>query len=85
MKSLESISYALKQERLAQGLTQRELAEKAHVSRAWLVGMESGTARRAEFGKVLDVVATLGLELNLIHAKPLTADEELVMKRIFDV
>lgn len=84
MKSLESICYALKQERLDQGLTQKQLAEKAAVSRAWLIGLESGNARRAEIGKVTDVVAALGMEFNLVRGKALTADEKLIMERLLN-
>lgn len=84
MRTLESISFALRQARLDQGLTQKDLAHKARVSRAWLIALESGEANRAEIGKVLDVVRALGLEIGLTPSPPLTADEELIMRRLFD-
>jgi len=85
MKSLESLCYALRQERLDQGLTQKELAAKACVSRAWLIGLEAGNARRAELGKVLDLACALGLEMKLGQATNMTDDENLIMKRLLDV
>jgi transcriptional regulator with XRE-family HTH domain len=85
MKSLQSFCFAIKQARIDQGLTQKALAEKAGVSRAWLIDFEQGRARRVEFGKVLDTIRALGLELDLSSEKRLKNDEELIMKKLFDV
>ncbi|UQN31771.1 helix-turn-helix transcriptional regulator [Brachybacterium kimchii] len=45
--------------RVAAGLTQAELAERADVSREWVVGLERGARPRAELTKVLGVLAAL--------------------------
>jgi len=84
VRSLESICFALKQRRLDQGLTQLDLARKACVSRAWLIGLESGKATRAEFGKIIDVAHALGLEFDLKQSNKLSADEEAIMGMILN-
>ncbi|GHT79894.1 hypothetical protein FACS1894104_5180 [Actinomycetota bacterium] len=84
MLSIKSISFALKQARLEQKLTQQELATKANVSRVWLVGLESGASPHVEFGKVLDVASALGLEFHLTPSKQLTPDERHIMRELFD-
>ena len=45
-------------------LSQQELAERAGVSRPWLVSVERGHAR-AELGKLLALLAELGLALDV--------------------
>jgi HTH-type transcriptional regulator/antitoxin HipB len=48
--------------RLSLGLSQEELAQRAGVSRQWLVIFERGK-RTAELGLVIRLLDTLGLEL----------------------
>jgi HTH-type transcriptional regulator / antitoxin HipB len=43
--------------------TQAELAERAGVSRQWVVALESGQAARAELGRVMSVLAALDLPM----------------------
>lgn len=47
------------------GITQEVLAERAGVSRKWLIGLEQGVRTRAELGKVFDTLEALGISLNL--------------------
>lgn len=47
------------------GITQQQLAEKAGVSRKWLIGIEQGERPRAELRKIFDVLEVLGIELTL--------------------
>ena len=54
--------------RLAAGLTQAELADRAGVSRRWLGQMERGHLR-AEADKVMRVVRALGLAVRLEPAR----------------
>lgn len=54
--------------RLAAGLTQAELAERAGVSRRWLGRLERGHAR-AETGNLMRVVRALGLAVRLEPAR----------------
>lgn len=53
----------LRSQRLAAGLTQADLAQRAAVSRRWLYDLEAGKPT-AEIGLVLKVVGALGLLLD---------------------
>lgn len=55
---------ALREERRRQGLTQNDLAAKAHVSRGWLVKLEAGHGT-AELDTVFRVISALGLTMTL--------------------
>ncbi len=55
---------ALREERRRQGLTQNDLAGRAHVSRGWLVKLEAGHGT-AELDTVFRVVSALGLTMTL--------------------
>ncbi|MEQ1874972.1 MAG: helix-turn-helix domain-containing protein [Ilumatobacteraceae bacterium] len=55
---------AIYQRRTDLGLTQAELAQRANVSRQWLVAVERGK-NTAEVGRVLAVIRVLGLQLAL--------------------
>lgn len=59
------IGAATRSARRRAGLTQQQLAERAGVSRRWLIALESGHSERAELGKVLDTLDTLGLDLTV--------------------
>jgi HTH-type transcriptional regulator/antitoxin HipB len=54
----------LRERRHSSGFTQGQLAERAGVSRRWLSELEAGKAS-AEVGRVLRVVAALGLYADL--------------------
>ncbi len=60
---------------MALGLTQQQLADRARVSRPWLVTVEGGHLR-AELGKLLALFAELGLDLEL--SAPSAEDGESV-------
>lgn len=59
------LGVAVREARTAAGLTQAELAERADVSREWLIGLERGTRPRAELTKILGVLAALDQPLAL--------------------
>lgn len=59
------IGAAIRSARRRADLTQQQLAERAGVSRRWLIALESGHSERAELGKVLDTLDTLGLDLTV--------------------
>lgn len=63
------IGAAIRSARTRADLTQSELAERAGVSRRWLISVEQGQAERAELGKILDTLDTLGLELTVSRAQ----------------
>ncbi len=50
--------------RHAANLTQAELAEAAHVTRAWIIKLENGHSR-AELGKLMSVVRALNTEMRI--------------------
>ncbi|MBF0304370.1 MAG: helix-turn-helix domain-containing protein [Alphaproteobacteria bacterium] len=49
-------------------LTQAALAERSGVSRATIAALENGAARELGFGKVMRILAVLGLDLRLTTA-----------------
>ncbi|UNX54573.1 helix-turn-helix domain-containing protein [Georgenia sp. TF02-10] len=59
------IGAAIRGARTREGLTQNQLAERAGVSRRWLITLERGQGQRAELGKVLDTLDALGLDLTV--------------------
>lgn len=67
----------LRAERHAQGLTQAQLAERAHVSRAFVIDLEQGRRAGAELARVLAVVRALGLVLAIGEDRRKTFDEAL--------
>ncbi|MEU2199547.1 helix-turn-helix domain-containing protein [Isoptericola sp. NPDC019482] len=62
------IGAAIRSARIREGLTQTGLAERAGVSRRWLIALEQGQAQRAELGKILDTLDALGLDLTVTRA-----------------
>lgn len=55
----------LREERLRQGLTQGELAQKARVGRQWLNGFEMGDKPTAPLDMVMRVLTALGVSVEL--------------------
>lgn len=52
------------------GMTKTDLAERAGVSRRWLVALEAGEGARAELGKILDTLDAVGLTLTATEDTP---------------
>lgn len=59
-----ALGAAVREWRLRSGLTQAELAERAGVSRAWLIRLEDGHPR-AELFRVLAIVRALHADVHL--------------------
>ncbi|WP_246464955.1 helix-turn-helix domain-containing protein [Ruania alkalisoli] len=57
------VGAAIRGARIRAGITQAELAERAGVSRRWLIAVEAGDGQRAELGKVLDTLDSLDLAI----------------------
>ncbi len=70
-RTVKDIGLLIRDQRLKLGLDQRALAERAGVSRQWIVEVEKGKAR-AEVGLILRTLLALGLELDVraASAKP---------------
>lgn len=64
----EGLGERIRTQRTALGLTQREVASYANVGERFVVDLEAGKAT-VQLGKVLRVLATLGLKVE-IEASP---------------
>src|SRR5579872_4886048 len=62
----DDLGNLVREKRQAMHLTQRQLAELTGVSRLWLVHVEAGHPG-AEFGRILHLVASLDLTLDLVE------------------
>ncbi|MDT0203722.1 helix-turn-helix domain-containing protein [Nocardioides sp. AE5] len=67
---------AVRDRRRAAGLTQAELADRAGVSRAWVIRLERGLDN-AEPARVLAVLRILGLDL-VLREHQVSEDEDLL-------
>jgi transcriptional regulator with XRE-family HTH domain len=56
---------AVRGARVRAGLTQAELAELAHVSRAFIIKLETGQGPRSELMRVFRVIRALGLVITV--------------------
>lgn len=72
----QDLGAAVRDARTSAQLTQAELAERADVSREWLIGLERGTRPRAELTKILGVLAALDQPLMLGREEQDEAQEE---------
>jgi len=74
----QGLGAAIREARDAAGWTQAELAERAGVSRAFVVGIERGGRPRAELSRVLAVVRALGKAVALVDdQRPGSFDQAL--------
>jgi HTH-type transcriptional regulator/antitoxin HipB len=62
----EDLGNLVREKRQAAGMTQLQLAALAGVGRLWLIHVEAGHPG-AEFGRVLHLVASLDLALDLVQ------------------
>lgn len=65
---LESLGRAIAERRKNAGLTQAQLAQRAHLSRATVTALETGNQRELGFNKIMAILATLKLDLYLTDA-----------------
>lgn len=72
--NLNQIGVAIRQARVARGITQKELAESCGLSRATVNAMESGKAGELGFGKVGALAARFGMDIELRPAGRPAAD-----------
>jgi HTH-type transcriptional regulator/antitoxin HipB len=77
--SMSDVGALVRDARSRLGWTQAELCERLGVSRPWLVDIERGRHDRAEMGKVLRLLAAVGVEL---RARPV---DRSAPKRDFDL
>jgi y4mF family transcriptional regulator len=75
--STVEIGAQVRDARRARGLTQAVLAERAGVSRKFVIDLERGQRTRAELDRVLAVVRALDLEIALVDRSRPTFDAAL--------
>jgi transcriptional regulator with XRE-family HTH domain len=76
MNSLDDLPAVFKTARKARGLTQAELAAKAHVSRSTILQLENGTVTELGFRKLAAALQAVGLELSIRPLQgPLTLNQ----------
>jgi transcriptional regulator with XRE-family HTH domain len=68
MNELSIIGREISAHRRALGLTQADLAQRAHLSRATITALETGAQRELGFNKVMDILTVLNLDLRLVTA-----------------
>jgi transcriptional regulator with XRE-family HTH domain len=62
IRTHEALGQAIRTQRMAQGISQAELARRIGVERKWVVRLEKGN-HAAEFGNVLKAIEALNLDL----------------------
>lgn len=72
--TLRQLALAVRRRRVGLGLSQAQLAARAHVSRQWVSEFERGK-ETAELGLALRLLDALDLRLQLTAAEPAPADE----------
>lgn len=73
----KELGAALKSRRDRAGLTQAELAERAGVSRGFVIDLERGLRPRAELFRVLAVVRALDAAITLVDHHAQTPEDAL--------
>jgi len=68
MLTLTAIAEAIIKKRKAMGLSQTELAKKAHISRSTLDTLENGRMGEIGYTKISNLLASLGLGLRIQEA-----------------
>lgn len=68
MLDLATLGMLIAEQRNAQGLTQAELARRARIGRTTLDALENGRTAELGFGKIIRILASLGLTLKISEA-----------------
>ncbi|MEV8377734.1 helix-turn-helix domain-containing protein [Kribbella sp. NPDC056861] len=74
IRTPQALGAAVRGERLKMRLTQASLAKSAGVSRPWLTQFEAGKPT-VELGRVLAVIAALGIVLELRTSEPAASSD----------
>jgi transcriptional regulator with XRE-family HTH domain len=81
----DDIGPALREARMADGLTQAALAELAHVGRQWLNALEMGEKASAPLDMVMRVIAALDISVVLTRPPLSTTAAEPEPSEAFDL
>lgn len=66
LTTVRDLGAAVRHARDQAGLSQQELADRAGVHRQWVTRLETGASPAAAMRKVFDVLAVLGLGVDLV-------------------
>lgn len=69
-RTVDELATAVRDARLAAGMSQSELAEAAHLNRSWVSLFEGGHTPGASLNKVLAMLDALGITLRLKYTVP---------------
>lgn len=69
MLDINSLGRQIAEQRSAAGLTQAALANRARIGRSTLDALENGRTSELGFGKIVRVLAALGLDLKIVEAR----------------
>lgn len=83
LTTMHDVATAIRNARLAQGLTQAQLASRLGVGRDWVIRLEQGSPR-LEASKVLDAFVALGLSLEAAPAPSQPARTDDPFASIFE-
>ena len=75
LTTVRDLGAAVRHGRVQAGLSQQELADRAGVHRQWVTRLETGASPAAEMRKVFDVLAVLGLAVELVPMRSNDDDE----------
>lgn len=84
MLNLTSLGQQIAKRRKARGLTQAVLAQNARIGRSTLDALENGRLGELGYSKVTNILAALGLELNVRDAGGRRPTLEELMKEEHD-
>lgn len=84
MLNLTSLGQQIAKRRKARGLTQAVLAQNARIGRSTLDALENGRLGELGYSKVTNILAALGLELNVRDAGARRPTLEELMKEEHD-
>ncbi len=76
LMTVRDLGAAVRHARDQAGLSQQELADRAGVHRQWVTRLETGASPAAEMRKVFDVLAVLGLAVELVPMQSNDDDDE---------
>lgn len=68
MRSITEVGGLIQQKRTDLGLTQAQVANRAHVSRDWIISIENGRRLTVDFERLLRTLDVLGLTIEISAA-----------------
>lgn len=84
MNNVAQLGAAVTQLRRDAGWTQEQLADKAGVSRRWLVMFENGRTPGVDATKVFRTLEKLGMELAVLPRRPPSVEEQELLDLLGD-